>query len=94
MPSSIRTLFSFVLTALPFALVGSAQTAPAERGEARETITLSPFQVRSDADQGYTASNTLAGSRLNTELKNTPAAVTVFTKEFLEDIGALNGQHA
>ncbi len=94
MPSSIRTLFSFVLTALPFALVGSAQTAPAERGEARETITLSPFQVHSDADQGYTASNTLAGSRLNTELKNTPAAVTVFTKEFLEDIGALNTMEA
>ena len=82
------------LASIPLALVASAQTAPTDRGEVRETVTLSPFEVRSDTDQGYTASNTLAGSRLNTELKNTPAAITVFTKEFLDDIGALNTMEA
>src|SRR6185436_7323569 len=32
--------------------------------------------------------NTTAGSRLNTKLKDTPASISPFTKEFLSDIGA------
>ncbi|MBI4624394.1 MAG: TonB-dependent receptor plug domain-containing protein [Verrucomicrobia bacterium] len=58
------------------------------------TITLSPFEVRSDQDTGYTATSTLAGSRLNTELRDTPAAISVFTREFLDDIGAINVNQA
>lgn len=53
-------------------------------------VELSPFQVSSERDVGYAASNTLAGSRLNTSLLNTPAAISVFTKDFLDDIGALD----
>lgn len=86
----LRPALAFLLPAA----VAVAQTAPAGPGPARETVTLSPFEVRLDDDQGYTATNTLAGSRLNTELRNTPAAITVFTKEFLEDIGALNTMEA
>lgn len=69
-----------------------AQTSPAagaSSGNAPdEAVKLSPFEVRPDS--GYAASSTLAGSRLNTDLKDTPAAISVFTKDFLEDIGALN----
>lgn len=49
--------------------------------------TLSPFEVNTDRDVGYTASNSLAGGRLNTDLRDTAAAISVFTKEFLDDIG-------
>ena len=49
---------------------------------------LSPFVVDGSGDVGYAAQNTLAGSRLNTELKDVAAPVEVFTKEFLEDIAA------
>jgi outer membrane receptor protein involved in Fe transport len=55
-----------------------------------ELIALSPFVVQSDRDSGYTATNTLAGSRLNTELRDTAAAISVFTKQFLEDIAVTN----
>lgn len=51
-------------------------------------IELSPFVVQSGSDVGYLASNTLAGSRLNTSLKDTPASISVFTSEFMADIGA------
>lgn len=66
-----------------------AQTANPPAGEG-STIVLSPFEVSVAQDQGYTATNTLAGSRLNTSLRDTPAAISVFTKEFLDDIGAIN----
>ena len=40
-----------------------------------EPIELSPFTVTSDDDQGYRAQNTLAGSRLNSALKDTPGVL-------------------
>lgn len=57
---------------------------------AKETdaVVLSPFTVSAEQDNGYQAANTLAGSRLNTKLSETPASVSVFTEEFLKDLGA------
>ena len=52
-----------------------------------EVIELSPFTVNTTSDVGYRAENTLAGSRLNTKLRDTPASISVFTKEFLDDLG-------
>lgn len=51
---------------------------------------LSPFEVNTSADVGYLANNTLAGSRLNTDLMKTPATISVFNQEFLNDLAALN----
>ncbi len=52
-----------------------------------EVVELSPFTVNAAADKGYRAENTLAGSRLNTSLRDTPASVSVFTEQFLQDLG-------
>lgn len=57
-------------------------------------IELSPFEVRADNNVGYLAGNTLAGSRLDTSLKDTPASISVMTEEFLADIGALSVEDA
>jgi hypothetical protein len=51
-----------------------------------EVVELSPFVVNSSADTGYQATSTLAGTRLNTDLKDIGAAVSVYTQEFLQDI--------
>lgn len=48
-------------------------------------IQLSIFEVTSDKDVGYQAGNNASGSRFNTSLKDTAAAVQVFTPEFLSD---------
>lgn len=53
-------------------------------------VTLSPFVVETTQDIGYLATSTLAGTRLNTSLKDVGAAVSVFTEEFLADIGVQN----
>ena len=52
-------------------------------------IVLSPFVVDASKDQGYRATSTLAGSRINTPLKDVAAPITVLTKEFLDDLGAV-----
>ncbi len=41
--------------------------------------------VNTSSDVGYVAENTLAGSRLNTRLRDTASSVSVFTVEFLND---------
>jgi outer membrane receptor protein involved in Fe transport len=79
-------------------LAASAQTAALpETGAAKagaEAVVLSPFEVSTSRDVGYVATNSLAGSRLNASLKDTPAIIDVFTKEFLEDIGATSLEQA
>ncbi|MEO6246342.1 MAG: TonB-dependent receptor plug domain-containing protein [Opitutaceae bacterium] len=76
-------------------LPGQPASAPASDPVASDkTVTLSPFEVSTDRDVGYTASNSLAGGRLNTDLRDTAAAISVFTKEFLDDIGITNVNQA
>src|SRR5665213_3996121 len=57
-------------------------------------ITLTPFEVTTGHDSGYIATNSLAGTRLNGALADTPASIQVMTKDFLDDIGALNVSQA
>ena len=64
----------------------SAQVIPA----VREKIEMSPFVVDSTKDTGYAATSTLAGTRLDTSLKELGASISIYTKTFLEDIGATN----
>ncbi len=72
--------------------VPASATKPAGAGEV--AVLLSPFEVNSTKDVGYLAQNTLSGSRMNTSLKDTPAAVSVMTPEFLADIAATTLQEA
>lgn len=51
---------------------------------------LSPFEVRTSNDRGYTATSSLIGGRMAGELRDTAASVTVFTSEFLADLGVDN----
>lgn len=63
---------------------------PSAPNEEEKAIELSPFVVNNSSDVGYLASNTLAGSRMNTELRNVAPVVSVFTPEFIADLGATN----
>jgi outer membrane receptor protein involved in Fe transport len=53
--------------------------------EDEEALVLSPFTVTSEKDTGYQATNTLAGTRLNTPLKDIAASISVLTKDLFED---------
>ncbi len=81
----LRASALVAITPLLTALAGEAlkPTAPPD-----EAVALSPFIVSTQSEKGYAATNTLDGSRLNTPLRDTPAAISVFTRDFLDDLGA------
>ncbi len=98
----VRSLLLFAaLTTPAFAQTTNTQSppsAPGARGAApaqeedEEIVTLSPFEVRAEGTDGYAAASTLAGNRLNTELRDVGNAVQVITPEFLRDIGATSNE--
>ena len=63
----------------------SAQTETEDEDE--DVFVLNPFEVDESEDLGYTATNTLSGTRFNTSLRDTAASVSVWTEEFLDDTG-------
>jgi hypothetical protein len=67
----------------------SDTTDDAARSE-KDVVQLSPFVVTSERDSGYQATSTLAGTRLNTPIRDLGAAISIYTKDFLNDIGATN----
>lgn len=54
-----------------------------------EPLMLSPFEVGSDSERGYNESTAiLQGGRGKIDLADVAGQVQVFTKDFLDDIGA------
>ena len=64
------------------------------RLEDDEAVQLTPFEVRSTKDTGYQATETLAGTRIRTDLKDVGGALSVYTKEFLKDNPTVDVLHA
>jgi outer membrane receptor protein involved in Fe transport len=85
-----------LLLFLPAALWhnGQAQTPqPPPQATADESITrLSPFEVTSQDSNGYVATSTLGGTLIRTNLSDVGSAISVYTKEFLEDLGAFDNE--
>jgi outer membrane receptor protein involved in Fe transport len=61
-----------------------AQTASSPAGANNEIVGLSPFEVRTERDKGFVAASSLAGGRLAGDLKDTPVAYSVLTKDFID----------
>ncbi len=93
-----RRLRSFLFSLLPALVITvdvSAQAVTDTRLTPTEkdvTLVLSPFVVTEEKDTGYAASSTLAGTRLNTSLKDIGSAISIITQEFMADTGTTNVQ--
>jgi hypothetical protein len=99
MKTPATTLFCTLLLFTPALAAGlNAQTTPGDRlspapaKEEEETITLSVFEVRASDDGGYAAATSLAGNRLNTELKDVGSAITVVTEKLMRDLAATSNE--
>ncbi len=68
------------------------ETTTAAPDQEEQVVKLSPFEVTATPDNSYTAATTLAGNRLNTEVRDIGNAVTVVTGQFLKDIAATDNQ--
>jgi outer membrane receptor protein involved in Fe transport len=78
---------STTTTTTPAAVVTTTTTTTSDENT---PIVLSPFEVDSTQDNGYRARNTLAGSRISTNLNDLAGPITVVTKDFMDDIGAVD----
>ncbi|MCX6952487.1 MAG: TonB-dependent receptor plug domain-containing protein [Verrucomicrobia bacterium] len=68
---------------------GSVATSAAS-ASSDEVVSLSPFEVNAGNDKGYSASSSLAGTRLNSKLEDIAGSVSVITKQQLLDTAALD----
>ena len=75
----------YIILLTPFVAAFSQDTEDDEN-----IYDLNPFEIDASKDTGYYSENSLAGSRLNTSLRDTPASIQVYTREFIDDIGATN----
>lgn len=74
---------------------GSDAKLPAgPAGTAAETVILSPFEVVTDKDVGFVPAVSLAGGRMSTDLRDTPLAYSVITKEFIEALNLTDTESA
>lgn len=77
--------------ATPSVTANGAGNGEAAAGEAKsDVVTLSPFAVNSDRDRGFVAASALAGGRLSTDLRDTPVAYSVLTRDFIEALNITN----
>lgn len=86
--TAVAWLFS-TLVVLPAAAQPTVPDAAADgvRG-ATPTVRLNPFVVTTEKDDGYRATNSISGTRLNSAIRDVPLALEVVTEEFMRDIGA------
>jgi hypothetical protein len=68
----------------------AANVATDNSAESEQVVVLSPFVVEANEDKGYTATSTLAGTRVRTDLKDIASSISVVTEQFLKDTGATN----
>ncbi len=91
--SSPAALMAAMLALSPLTIFAQA-VAPVAKAPAAATedsaVLLNPFVVNTEKDTGYAGSSTLAGTRLNTPIADLGASISIFTKDFLDDIGATN----
>ena len=92
-PTNRKALYASLALAGAWPLVGqeatpapAATTPPAASEE--EVVVLSPFEVTAESDTGYVATDTLAGTRIRSDLKDIGSAISVVTKDLMNDIGA------
>lgn len=86
-PTLRKTIF--LLAGLVPATCGLGQAVGTDDQD-EEVFTLSPFEVTGSSDIGYQAVETLAGTRLRTELRDVGNAISVINEEFLKDTGVKN----
>lgn len=70
------------------ALLALRAPAQIQPPAAPEPVALPTFTVSTAQDKGYRAANSVSATRMDTPIKDLPFAVSAFTEQFIEDIGA------
>lgn len=88
--TTVLARVSAILAGIPLLAGQSVPPPPATEA----TVVLSPFILTGGKDIGYRSTNSLGGSRLNTDYKDIASRLEVMTPDFLSDIGAFTLKQA
>ncbi len=91
-PRVLVSLLLIVGAALNCRAQAQSKAAPAPNPTDEVVVTLAPFEVNAEDTKGYMATNTLGGTRIRTELIDVGSAISVYTPEFLQDLGAFDNE--
>ena len=58
-----------------------------DEATSNDVVVLSPFEVSAELDEGFVAASSLAGGRLKGDLRDTPVAYSVLTRDFIDALG-------
>jgi outer membrane receptor protein involved in Fe transport len=72
--------------------LGVSSVNAQDNNEDDDVFELSPFTIAEDENIGYLGTNTLAGTRIRSDIKDVATAISVYTQEFLEDTGATDAE--
>ncbi|HUR57599.1 MAG TPA: TonB-dependent receptor plug domain-containing protein [Opitutaceae bacterium] len=59
-----------------------------------EAVVLSPFEVASERDTGFSAASAFSGGRLASELRDTPVSYSIITRDFIDALNLTDLQQA
>ena len=93
-PMKKHTVLSIIGPWFATALALDAQTTPSVATPSMkpddETVQLSPFSVSETSEKEYGVTSLAGATRLNTPIREIPQSVSVFTREFMNIMGATN----
>lgn len=75
-------------------LFAQQANSSAASDESEDVVVLNPFVIESDTETGWVATQSLAGSRMNTNLKDIAAPIEVLTKDFMDEFGITSIEEA
>lgn len=78
-------IFSFAINPLV-----AQVTRDASSNSADDTVQLSPFEVRTDRDEGYRSMFSNSGSLVSEDLRNLPSSISVLNRDLIDDTGVIN----
>ena len=79
---SVPRIIAWIIAIVPLSTFAqSAQPSPQLDDD---LLVLNPFVVNVSKDRGFVAASSLAGGRLAGELKDTPVAYSVLTRDFID----------
>jgi outer membrane receptor protein involved in Fe transport len=92
-----RALLGAALVAVSAVSTATAQSAASPKPGSvadpeEEVLVLTPFVVDASKDEGYSATETLSGTRLRTNLADVGSSISVLTAAFMRDVNATNSE--
>ena len=94
MATLLAVIMNLNSPAVAQALPAGNATPATEQNEFKEVIELSPFSVSADKDGGYSARQTMLGSRTAQAVIDLPSSIVIVNKQLIDDLNATNIQQA